>query len=179
MDFTIHSLKVTILIRIFSICLFPSIRIISKRIFSVFLNFIWFVSRRSKNEKNLHELWTAPNLIVACLEFLWIDLMLDYVLQWKGIWYYRYDMACSLQFTEAGSLMGIGLHYYCDCPRIPYDVLSLVLLYRSAFVEECMCQSLQIDQGNLMIIQCIYFYWDSVSALIRSSTLAYNKCMSV
>lgn len=151
MDFTIHSLKVTILIRIFSICLFPSIRIISKRIFSVFLNFIWFVSRRSKNEKNLHELWTAPNLIVACLEFL------DYVLQWKGIWYYRYDMACCLQFTEAGSLMGIGLHYYCDCPQIPYDVLSLVLLYRSAFVEECMCQSLQIDQGNLMIIQCIYF----------------------
>lgn len=130
--------------------------------------------------KNLHELWTAPNLIVACLEFLWIDLMLDYVLQWKGIWYYRYDMACCLQFTEAGSLMGIGLHYYCDCPQIPYDVLSLVLLYRSAFVEECMCQSLQTDQGNLMIIQCIYFYWDSVSAFNQKlnsslSVWAYNE----
>lgn len=157
MDFTIRSLKVTILIRIFSICLFPSIRIISKRIFFCFLKFHTVCFEKKQKWKNLHELWTAPNLIVACLEFLWIDLMLDYVLQWKGIWYYRYDMACCLQFTEAGSLMGIGLHYYCDCPQIPYDVLSLVLLYRSAFVEECMCQSLQIDQGNLMIIQCIYF----------------------
>lgn len=107
MDFTIRSLKVTILIRIFSICLFPSIRIISKRIFFCFLKFHTVCFEKKQKWKNLHELWTAPNLVVACLEFLWIDPMLDYVLQWKGIWYYRYDMACCLQFSEAGSLMGI------------------------------------------------------------------------
>lgn len=127
--------------------------------FFVFLNFIWFVSRISKNEKK-HKLWTAQNLTVACVEFLWIDLMLDYVLQWKGIWYYRYGMVCCLQFSEreARSLMVISIHYYCNCPWIHYNVLSLDLLYKSAFVEEYRIYvSLQVDQGNLMIIQCIIF----------------------
>lgn len=69
--------------------------------FFCFFKFHMVCFEKKQKWKNLHELWTAPNLIVACLEFL------DYVLQWKGIWYYRYDMACCLQFSEAGSLMGI------------------------------------------------------------------------
>lgn len=59
MDFTIHSLKVTILIRIFSICLFPSIRIISKRIFFCFLKFHMVCFEKKQK-------WKKPAWIVNC-----------------------------------------------------------------------------------------------------------------
>lgn len=142
--------------------------------FFVFLNFIWFVSRISKNEKK-HKLWTAQNLTVACVEFLWIDLMLDYVLQWKGIWYYRYDMVCCLQFSEreARSLMVISIHYYCNCPWIHYNVLSLDLLYKSAFIEEYRIYvtpgwSRKFDDNTMYYIFIEILY----QPLIRSSTFA-------
>lgn len=113
--------------------------------FFCFFKFHMVCFEKKQKWKNLHELWTAPNLIVACLEFLWIDLMLDYVLQWKGIWYYRYDMACSLQFTEAGSLMGIGLHYYCDCPRIP---MMFCLLF--CYIGQLLLRNVCVNHSRLI-----------------------------